>query len=1363
MGDFITYELTTRVCVCGPTTIAVPTAAGDRGCWQRSPVQTTLLRQRPMIPRPRTLRLSQYAMIYTACWLLLVFSVTSFLDRGFTLAVAGASANRQLSSGPLARLATKASSESIFSPKKPPVPKFVHFIYGLDSDSVPEFGFLQWLSIVSSYASIRPSRIFFWHRAEPKGEWWERARPFVTDLREARDVVEVFGNPVTNYAHKADILRLEILIEHGGIYLDSDFVVWKSFDHLLESDCVLAHEGERGWVGLGNSAIIARPASKFLLRWLDAYKDFDGREWNRHSIVMPKLLAFKYPREVRVLGYDPFFWPLWNEDGLQRMYTEKVHDFENAGLANHLWESKAFKFVLADAINEETISQVDFPLFCGMRMFLAVKAPSDDAKTGSGGFVWESKKKITSRSMPAGCQIFDQPMQESPLGEIQQISPRFHFASFSNSNSSTVAFYDFDNDKRHPLKLLDASANNLNGWFINPSARANRHPSQFIHFSTFPPPLNISRRFDRDQGTFAILPTLRRHGQSFHSFTFSLWFSFDPVDSEHRSHITLLEAVGDCHSYGTGEKCPVFSIRLQRREQATRLKLGPQIPLERPKGWALEAGMFERGSRDSGMITKLAAISTLKGGQELNPSTWYRVQVSASRSTQLLKLKLWNLDNEEMKLVTDLQVDHYSSFAILPLRIRSIWLGAPWHLDGNQLDSQDYLSGFIDRFVLASQPVEDAEDLVKGRSSGEVKPSFAVSAADTFSNENQGQSSQIAPNQAKEVKLPRLLPRSHPSKSLPDVPLATSMNLWVDTLIVEVALDPTFFLVCLCSPLACFLLQRSRRARKWALLVVVVVVVGYTTGEITGQVGSMGKLANHSRSPMLTGGQLIARSQIAKKHTVEISAKRPTRNNTALLSTLAELPRSGPKALATAKIAQPIFQPKEANQFTIIMPCYNQAHYVSEALDSVFVQTSSNWDLILVDDHSPDRCYAKALAFARKRFPSYKKSNVTLDTSVFPSQLLIRELKLSITTLKQANGTRSLSFVSNSANCGLSCSRNIAIFLAKTPWILPLDADDKIHRSYLAALSRTIQVDPALGLVTGASQRFFGESDWTWWLPGWSPRKVLESGPFPVSTAFRKEDWYRVAGYNPLLPWGNEDWSFWISLSWLPGMSVKLIGIDEYPEFATNRWDSFTYYRFKSASMARSKDEHAAECEAALVTLHSAVFGPARTLNAHDMLLAGATAKLRELVEDASKKAGKGDELGQGSEVALWLGLWWESQVDDKGSERDMKIETARAALDWYIKGFAKFGEISEVGELEDGTPRWMPNMRRQLPPDWQLWWRAGVALRKLARLSNDPVLEVVEVPGFGTFTSPELCERAAELGGPALRLKIGGCLSGDK
>ena len=42
---------------------------------------------------------------------------------------------------------------------------------------------------------------------------------------------------------------------------------------------------------------------------------------------------------------------------------------------------------------------------------------------------------------------------------------------------------------------------------------------------------------------------------------------------------------------------------------------------------------------------------------------------------------------------------------------------------------------------------------------------------------------------------------------------------------------------------------------------------------------------------------------------------------------------------------------------SILIPNYNKANYLRETLDSVFAQTYTNWECIIVDDHSTDNSW----------------------------------------------------------------------------------------------------------------------------------------------------------------------------------------------------------------------------------------------------------------------------------------------------------------------------------------------------------------------------------------------------------------------
>lgn len=53
-------------------------------------------------------------------------------------------------------------------------------------------------------------------------------------------------------------------------------------------------------------------------------------------------------------------------------------------------------------------------------------------------------------------------------------------------------------------------------------------------------------------------------------------------------------------------------------------------------------------------------------------------------------------------------------------------------------------------------------------------------------------------------------------------------------------------------------------------------------------------------------------------------------------------------------------------KISILVPVYNVEKYLQRCVDSVLAQDFTNWEMILVDDGSPDRCPQMCDAFAEK-------------------------------------------------------------------------------------------------------------------------------------------------------------------------------------------------------------------------------------------------------------------------------------------------------------------------------------------------------------------------------------------------------------
>lgn len=201
---------------------------------------------------------------------------------------------------------------------------------------------------------------------------------------------------------------------------------------------------------------------------------------------------------------------------------------------------------------------------------------------------------------------------------------------------------------------------------------------------------------------------------------------------------------------------------------------------------------------------------------------------------------------------------------------------------------------------------------------------------------------------------------------------------------------------------------------------------------------------------------------------------------------------------------------------SIIVPCYNQAQYLNEALQSVLDQSYQNWECIIVNDGSPDDTDEVA------------KKWIKIDSRFF--------------YVKKENG-------------GLGSARNAGITQAVGEFILPLDADDKIATNYIKNAVKSFDKDASLKVVYCKAEKF-GEEGGLWNLPQFSIYDLAHHNMIFCSALFRKKDWQLVGGYDVNMIYGLEDWEFWIAILKNEG-NVKCL--DEVG----------FYYRIKSDSMIK--------------------------------------------------------------------------------------------------------------------------------------------------------------------------------------------------
>lgn len=214
----------------------------------------------------------------------------------------------------------------------------------------------HYLSVKSAYLRSGVAKIYIWVDTEPIGEWWEKTKPLI-ELIQIEPPTEIFGIPIIQEAHKSDVLRLQILLEYGGIYVDTDTIFVKSFQSLLDNKFVLGQQNINGSEGLCPAVILSEQNSYFAQQWLIGFKDsFKGGPpgsdtWCTHSVAYPSWLSKQLPNEITILNHEAFFWPLYHQSHMEMLF-EQTHNFTNA-YSHHLWESSGKKYL--DTLTENAI------------------------------------------------------------------------------------------------------------------------------------------------------------------------------------------------------------------------------------------------------------------------------------------------------------------------------------------------------------------------------------------------------------------------------------------------------------------------------------------------------------------------------------------------------------------------------------------------------------------------------------------------------------------------------------------------------------------------------------------------------------------------------------------------------------------------------------------------------------------------------------------------------------------------------------------------------------------------------------------------------------------------------------------------
>jgi glycosyltransferase involved in cell wall biosynthesis/Tfp pilus assembly protein PilF len=274
------------------------------------------------------------------------------------------------------------------------------------------------------------------------------------------------------------------------------------------------------------------------------------------------------------------------------------------------------------------------------------------------------------------------------------------------------------------------------------------------------------------------------------------------------------------------------------------------------------------------------------------------------------------------------------------------------------------------------------------------------------------------------------------------------------------------------------------------------------------------------------------------------------------------------QALGSLNGERPSRPDQRAPLVSVVIPCYKQAHFLPEAVESVVAQTFSDWEILIVNDGSPD------------------------NTGEVAKQLIAKHPGKQIRLVEKSNG-------------GLPGARNAGIRAARGKYLLPLDADDKIKPTLLAKLVSILDNRPKVGFAYSHIQHF-GEIDTEFPLPDFDRATLITKDNIAcVCALVRRSAWEQAGGYNEAMREGYEDWDFWIGC-------------------VEHGWDGYCLheplflYRKSGRTMLSDANQKRERLIAQIVQNHPKLYSEATRQSAKDLLARHAATKAAEVAKPAA-------------------------------------------------------------------------------------------------------------------------------------------------
>ena len=173
------------------------------------------------------------------------------------------------------------------------IPKVIHFIYPW-TERTREWSLVNTLAVKTAISTYPDHEVIIWTNAPSSVPM-----PFVTK-RKCELPMHIGGAEILWPQYVSDVMRLQILYEHGGIYMDTDMISLHPFKP--HDDTVLSFCWETACCNSICNAFMATPSgNEFIKGWLDRMPPaMKHPTWAYGGVVVPCEMT-KDPL------YDPYY------------------------------------------------------------------------------------------------------------------------------------------------------------------------------------------------------------------------------------------------------------------------------------------------------------------------------------------------------------------------------------------------------------------------------------------------------------------------------------------------------------------------------------------------------------------------------------------------------------------------------------------------------------------------------------------------------------------------------------------------------------------------------------------------------------------------------------------------------------------------------------------------------------------------------------------------------------------------------------------------------------------------------------------------------------------------------------------------